>query len=227
MRQIWMAYQPIVDNERKKVFGHEALLRSRSPKLGNPMALIAAAERQGAMRELSRAIRRQVAATASAHEGFIFVNLHASDLEDPDLFDPAAPLSAIAHRVVLEITERASLQSVPAPAGKIRALKALGYRVALDDLGAGWAGLSYIAELEPDFVKIDRGLVTGVHEAPRRHSIIRAVVSVCAQLGMGVIGEGVETKAEREALSEAGCKLMQGYFFGRPSADVSKPNFGD
>ena len=93
---------------------------------------------------------------------------------------------------------------------------ALGYRVAIDDLGAGYAGLSCLAALSPDVVKLDMSLVRGIDEDARRQCVVASLVGLCRSLAMIVVVEGVETQAEHDRIQLIGCDLMQGYFFARP-----------
>ena len=144
------------------------------------------------------------------------MNLHARDLADESLTSPDSPLSKIAHRVVLEITERASLNEVRDVRPKIAELRAMGYRIAIDDLGAGYAGLGSFTVLEPEVVKIDMALVRDVDKHPMKKRLIGSIASFCRDMGMLVVGEGVETEEERQALLEVGCGLLQGYLIGRP-----------
>jgi EAL domain-containing protein (putative c-di-GMP-specific phosphodiesterase class I) len=227
MKLLWMAFQPIVALGTRTTFAFEALLRSEEPLMKNPADLLDAAERLGRLDELGRAVRRSVAAAAPrAPAGAkLFVNLHASDLNDPDLYDAAAPLSKIAGRVVLEITERESLYAVKNVAACVARLKAMGFQIAIDDLGAGYAGLSSFTQLDPEVAKIDMSLVRGIHADSRRHSIVRSMTRLCDELGIAVIAEGVETVQERDALAELGCDLLQGYLFGRPQREFSAPTW--
>jgi hypothetical protein len=124
-------------------------------------------EQLGAVHALGRRVRRLVAQiidTARPEQRF-FVNLHPMDLADPDLYDVDSPLSRHAHRVVLEITERTSLESVPDIAGRLAALRAMRFRIAIDDLGAGYAALSYLSSIQPDIIKIDMSLIRGIDGA--------------------------------------------------------------
>lgn len=215
---LWIAYQPIVRAGGSALFGYEALMRSREPTLPHPGAVLDAAERLGKLRQLGRLLRDRTAAPiADASEGAsIFVNLHADDLDDDTLVDPAAPLARHAHRVVLEVTERASLHGVSDVRARIAKLREVGYRIAIDDLGAGYAGLTSFADLEPDVVKLDMSLVRDVERTPTKQKLVRAMSAVCKDLGMMVVAEGVETVAERDALVELGCDLFQGYLFAKP-----------
>jgi EAL domain-containing protein (putative c-di-GMP-specific phosphodiesterase class I) len=218
LASLWIAYQPIVSWSRREVFGYEALLRSRENALPHPGAILDAAERLGRLTELSRTIRARVAECAArAPDGTtLFVNLHTHDLLDDDLFDSESALAKTAAKVVLEITERASLHTVRDVQSRVARLRRMGFRIAVDDLGAGYAGLTSFAQLEPEVVKLDMSLVRGVHAQPTKHTLVRTMIAMCAELGMQVVAEGIETTDERDAIAEAGCDLLQGYLFAKP-----------
>jgi EAL domain-containing protein (putative c-di-GMP-specific phosphodiesterase class I)/ActR/RegA family two-component response regulator len=226
LQQLRMVFQPIVNWEKKSVLAYEALMRSDEPSLPSPIDILDAAERLDRIHDLGRCIRRLIVAAAPAAppEVLLFVNLHSLDLNDGELFEASSPLSQIAKRVVLEITERASLDGVGSVSHKIATLRELGYRVAVDDLGAGYAGLSSFAQIEPEFVKLDMSLVRGVDSSPRKQSVIRAMTQLCTkELGIEVVTEGVETAAERATLTEQGCVVFQGYLFGKPDRAFAPP----
>ena len=149
-------------------------------------------------------------------DGDLYVNLHPSELCDEALYDPAAPLSRLAARVVLEVTERASLKQLVDLPARVRSLRNLGYRLALDDLGAGYAALNSISALEPQVVKIDMGLVRDVHVSVTKQKIIQSITQLCHSLEIRVVAEGIECPEERDALALLGVDLMQGYYFARP-----------
>lgn len=218
MQTVWMAYQPIVHPATRRVVAYEALVRTREPTIPHPGVLFSVAERLDRVAEVGRAVRAQVAATLSSSDvaADIFVNLHAQDLLDDDLFDSKAPLTCFARRVVLEITERVALDHhVDVPA-RIKRLRTLGFRIALDDLGAGYAGLSYFALLTPDVVKLDISLVRDVDRHTIKQRLVGSFSSLCKELGMAVVAEGIETEAEREMVTSLGTELLQGYRFARP-----------
>ena len=222
-----VAHQPIVSMNDRTLYAYEALLRSAEPALPSPAAVLEAAQRLGRLDDLGRTIRSAAASTLSAAPkgALLFVNVHPTDLRDGDLYDRGAPLGKVASRVVLEITERASLEGLDAVAARVRELRDMGYRVALDDLGSGYAGLSSLARLEPEVVKLDMSLVRGLHAHPTRRRLVESIAGVCGQLGMKVVSEGVETAEERDALQELGCDLAQGYYFAHPAAGYPEPRF--
>lgn len=220
LASLWMAYQPIVRPSDRTTLGFEALVRSREPSLPHPGALIGAGETLGRLPDLGRAIRRAAAgAMPGAPEGsLLFVNLHSRDLLDDALFSEAEALSGIAERVVLEITERASLEEVPDFRARVARLRSMGFRLAVDDLGAGYAGLTSLTTLEPEIVKLDMVLVRGVAASPKQQKLIRSMTALCQDLAISVVVEGVETAEERDVLLELGCEYFQGYLYARPEA---------
>jgi len=223
---LWMAYQPIVQSSQRRLIAYEALLRSTEPSLPHPGAIVDAAQRLNALPQLGRAIRQHVANTvAKTPIPQVFVNLHPSDLLDDDLYSREAPLSRIATRVVLEITERASLDDVSEVPMRIARLRQLGFRVAIDDVGAGYAGLNSIASLEPEFMKIDMALVRDVDVSAVKQKLIAAMSSLCTDLNIIVIAEGIETKQERETVRRLGCDTMQGYLFAKPGPPFPDPSY--
>jgi EAL domain-containing protein (putative c-di-GMP-specific phosphodiesterase class I) len=145
-----------------------------------------------------------------------FVNLHEDEFLDESLYDPASPLAALAPEIVLEITERSPVDRVPDLRTRRQRLRALGFRLAVDDLGSGYAGLTAFASLEPDFVKLDRGLVVGIDREPMKRRLVESIVSVSREMGIAVVAEGIETVSEKQAMTELGCDLMQGFLFRRP-----------
>lgn len=225
--QLYMMYQPIVSWPEREIVGYEALVRSEEQSLPHPRALLDAAERLQRCHDLGRRVRQR--APEPIHGGdlgpSLFCNLSLEDLLDEHLFDEDAPLTRIASRVVLELTERAAFDRVPDVRVRAERLRALGFRIALDDLGAGYAGLNSFALLEPDIVKVDRELVSHIDASSTKRRLLRGLVEITADLGIELVAEGVETVAERDTLEGLGCRLMQGYLFSRPSRGLSTPQW--
>jgi EAL domain-containing protein (putative c-di-GMP-specific phosphodiesterase class I) len=225
---LFMVYQPIVRWSDRTILGYEALVRSAEPSLPHPGALFDAAERVGQVEALGRVIRQIAPLPMSkAPDGaLLFVNLHTRDLNDENLFDPDSALAKIAGRVVLEITERASLHQVDDVHARVRALRKMGYRIAIDDIGAGYAGLTSFATLEPDVVKLDMALVRDIHKTPTKQKLVGSMVHLCKDLNIMLIAEGVETVPERDTLIQLGCDVFQGYFFAKPAPPFCGVSFG-
>jgi len=221
---LWPAFQPIVKARDGAVFAYEALVRSQEPRLPEPAALLDAAERLGQLDLLSHAMRAK-----TTHEYLtnrptaqLFINLHPLELHDPELLDQNSSTFACRSRLVLEVTERATLERVGDVRGRVQELREAGYRIAIDDLGAGYAGLTSFATLEPEFVKLDMALVRDVHLAPVKQRLIRVMTSLCHDLNMQVVAEGIEKTAERDMCVSLGCDFLQGFLHGRP-----QPGFRD
>jgi EAL domain-containing protein (putative c-di-GMP-specific phosphodiesterase class I) len=226
---LFMLYQPIVAWADWRVFGYEALVRSREASMPHPDALFEAAEQLMRWDDLGRRIRGTCAgplATAPQH-ALLFVNVHARELLDETLYDRTTGLAEAAPRIVLEITERAHLDSVPDLESRISQLRAMGFRIALDDIGAGYSGLNSFTMLHPDLIKLDMALVRGIDKDPVKRRLAGLLIQLCQDLDISVVGEGVETVAERQTLVQLGCDLLQGYLFGRPSPPFLVPTRGD
>jgi EAL domain-containing protein (putative c-di-GMP-specific phosphodiesterase class I)/CheY-like chemotaxis protein len=224
---LWLATQPIVSWENRAVLAYETLIRTDEPSLRNPSDLFDAAERLGGTQELGRAIRRLVAGIIpdAPGEAQMFVNLHPSDLQDDELFSDAGVLTPFARQIVLEITERATLEAIPGLSPRIERLRALGFRIAVDDLGAGYAGLSSFAALEPDVVKADMSLVRGIESSPVKQKLVRAIAALATDLRIRLIAEGIETPAERDCVTALGADALQGYLFAKPARGFPTPKY--
>ncbi len=218
--RLWVAYQPIVSWSAQSVFGYEALVRSTDPDLSTPGKLLDAADRLGRVQELGERVRDAVAegVTRAPPDALIFVNLHALDLTTEHLYSLHAPLARHAERVVLEVTERTALHRVEHLQHRIAQLRDLGYRIAVDDLGASHAGLSSFRQIRPDMVKLDVSLVRDIDASASKTSLVKSMIGLCSHdLGMRVVCEGVETPEERDTLLGVGADLMQGFLLGVPA----------
>lgn len=224
---LWMDFQPIVRAEDGSVFGYEAFLRTTEASLSTPVAVLDAATKLGRMCELGRATRARAALQMrDAPPGLtLFVNLHPTDLLDDQLLSGRAPLTGLAPGTVLEVTERATLADARAVRERIKSLREVGYRLAVDDLGAGHAGLATFAALEPEFVKIDMSLTRDIDSSPLKRQLVRSLTAVCTEVGAQVVAEGIETAAERDQVVELGCHLVQGYFVAKPGPGFPKAHW--
>jgi EAL domain-containing protein (putative c-di-GMP-specific phosphodiesterase class I)/ActR/RegA family two-component response regulator len=228
LHQLFVVYQPIVCWSSRSTYAYEALLRSRDRYLSTTASVIDAADRLGRFRDLGRIVRR-AALEALDHldpEIALFINLHPSDLFDDQLIAGIEANPDIAPgRIVFEITERAALKEFPGVQERVAILRRMGFRIAIDDVGAGYSGLTSFSLLQPDIAKLDMALIRDVATDTTKQTLVRTMVRMCRELNIAVIAEGVETADERDTLIDVGCDLLQGYFFGRPGRALPVPTF--
>lgn len=222
---MWMAFQPIVSWSTKSVVAYEALLRTKDPILNVPAEILAVAEKLGEIHTLGHRTRGIIAEIMAEHPDLpgVFVNLHVLDLLDEQLYSTTSPLYPFAARIHFEITERMAIEKVPDTHERIERLRKLGYRIAVDDLGEGYSGLNSFASLEPDAVKLDMSLIRGIEKTPTKRHLVRALASLCRELGTPLVAEGVETQAELDTLLELGADWLQGFLFARPDYPLPIP----
>jgi EAL domain-containing protein (putative c-di-GMP-specific phosphodiesterase class I)/CheY-like chemotaxis protein len=225
LERLLIVFHPILSMRTRSALGFEALMRSAEPSLETPTALLDTAGLLGRHADLTRVIYARIGELAAdLPDGrLLFVNVHPPDLLDPTLHGMGSPLAPFASRIVLEITERASIERMGDITDVVRDLRLLKYRLAVDDLGTGYAGLASFTQLSPEIVKLDRSLITGIDTNPVKQRVVGAMTTLCADLGMQVISEGIETTAERDALVALGADLLQGYLFGQPTATFEEP----
>ena len=226
MQGLTMHYQPIVHAETRGRFGYEALLRSTDKSLPHPGAILDAAERLEKIPTLGRAVRAQVArsiAESPIERGCVFVNLHLLDLFDKQLTSAFSPLTKVSSRVVLEITERTSLEGQADVRYRVQELRELGFKIAIDDLGGGHARMGTFSPLDFDFVKLDMSLVRDMDKHPMKQRLVKSITELCREHNTKVIGEGVETEGEARTLIDLGCDLLQGYLIARPAPPFADP----
>jgi EAL domain-containing protein (putative c-di-GMP-specific phosphodiesterase class I) len=214
-----MLYQPIVKMADHGIFAYEALVRCAEKDLKSPHVLFDVAEQGDRMLPLGRLLRRLATDPIRdmPENALLFVNLHTVDFEDPEVFDPKGALAFNAPRVVLEVTERAAIHDFDRFRVKLSELRDRGFRLAVDDLGSGYSSLNLVAELEPDFLKLDMALIRSVDGSPVRQNLIRNIVAFASDVGAQVVAEGIETRAELETLRGLDCHLAQGYYLSMPS----------
>jgi diguanylate cyclase (GGDEF)-like protein len=212
-------YQPIVRVRDSSLFAYEALCRPTDPGFAHVGELIETSVRTGRIRELGRALRRIVVAPMAEmpETCSLFVNIHPQDLGGDHLLESEQQLLPWAKRIVLEMTETEAIRDTDHARARIQALRACGFRVALDDLGSGYSSLNLLARLEPDFVKLDMQLVRGLQHAGRTARLVQHLVEFCRGEGFVTVAEGIETQEELKAVSELGVDLVQGFLMARPA----------
>jgi EAL domain-containing protein (putative c-di-GMP-specific phosphodiesterase class I) len=222
-REVWTAFQPIVELEAGRVMGWEGLSRGpRGSDLELPVVLFGRAGRYGVTEELERACRRQafVDWQVFRQPGRLFVNTVPATVRDPsflgrgvlDYLGPALAPNA----VTLEITEQRVIDNLNLYREAMHAFTDLGFSFAIDDMGAGYSNLETVAVLKPAYLKIDIALVRDVHQKKVSQQVVKAILDLGDALGATVIAEGIQAREEVEALRGLGVTWGQGYFYARP-----------
>jgi EAL domain-containing protein (putative c-di-GMP-specific phosphodiesterase class I) len=233
-RRIRSVYEPIVEVKSRTVFGYEALARGpRDNPLHSPLALFAVAEEEGLLFPLDCLCRKSglVGAKGLPEGTHLFLNVRPTAIHDPD-FRSAALRKTLEvcglapNDVVLEISEQESIENFEIFREIRDYYRKLGFRIALDDTGAGYASLEAVVELAPDFIKVDRAFVRGVDEDPSRQELLHALQKVACSLGSEIIAEGLDTLEELATLGKLGIRYGQGWLFGHPNplrSDLNEP----
>jgi len=214
-RDVWCAFQPIVDLKTQKIFAYESLARTKAPEFDGPMSLFAAAVSEGVTGELGRVLRQMSLDGCSGHP--LFLNIHPAELNEKWVVQPDDPIFQHDADVYLEITEAVPLSHFRLCKDMLNEVRGRGVHLVVDDLGAGYSNLKYIADLAPRVVKLDRGLVAGLTRESRLFKLVSAIVRLCSELESKVVAEGIETETELEAVTAAGARYAQGYLLARPA----------
>ncbi|HYP90831.1 MAG TPA: EAL domain-containing protein, partial [Polyangiaceae bacterium] len=214
--ELSVVFQPIVDMADGKLFAHEALVRCCKPELANPLVLFERAVEAGCVGRLGRMIR-DIAVPLSGSRP-VFINVHPQELQEGWLVRPDDPIYAHEAEIFLEVTESVPLSHYELCLSVLREVRARGgIQLVVDDLGAGYSNLKRISDLEPQVVKLDRGLIMGVDQSVRQRQLVASVVRLCNDMNAIVVAEGIETEDEFSALRDTGAHLGQGFLFARPA----------
>jgi diguanylate cyclase (GGDEF)-like protein len=225
-----LAYQPVVDLATGRVVAVEALARWEHPTHGEvaPAAFVPLAEETGLIAPLGRWALGEACRQARAWQETVAappavaVNLSPRQFQQPGLVEDVAEAlraSGLPPRLLsLELTEGAMVADADEAVAILRQLKGLGVGLAIDDFGTGYSSLAYLQRLPVDRLKVDRRFVAGLGRDAGDDAIVEAVVGLAHTLGLGVVAEGVETAEQAARLRELGCRLGQGFYFGRPQS---------
>ena len=217
-RAVYVDYHPIINAADGCVFGYEALARGSMRSLRRPEVMFEVAAQAGLIWELSRLCRDRamegIAQLLKPGEA-LFINVDPHDFTDPEFGDTALD-TRDAHRVVIEITERTAIKDYPKFRERLRSFRDRGFRFAVDDAGSGYAGLGSIANLEPDFIKLDISLINGIDTNFIKQDLVATLVRFANDQGAMVIAEGVEYEQEYEVVKSLGVHLVQGFYLHRP-----------
>lgn len=220
-----MALQPIFDIETGAPRAYEALARFWvSEASESPLAWFELAESNGCRRELERACVRAAAARLDELPAGVALTLNVS----ADMLDDEATLAAIESargdgELIVEVTERQPVQAERQVVASTMRLRASGVAFAVDDVGAGHAGLGQLALVRPEYLKLDRSVIRGIHDEADRATFVRSLTEYVQGSGTRVIAEGVETEADMAAVRAAGIGLVQGFLLGRPASNLVVP----
>ena len=216
-RGVYIDYHPIVVTETQEIYGYEALARGVMRSLRSPEVMFDVAAEADLVWELSRLCRSRAIEGMDTHlqpGELLFINVDPHDFNDPAFNENEVKYP---ERVVIEITERTAIKDYPKFRERLRAFREVGFRFAVDDAGSGYAGLGSIANLEPNYIKLDISLINGIDTNFIKQNLVETMVKFSNDHGAKVIAEGVERAEEFKAVKEVGVHLVQGFFLPRPS----------
>ncbi|MCU0088712.1 EAL and GGDEF domain-containing protein [Pseudomonas koreensis] len=217
-------FQPIICLSERRILGYEALTRgpSNSP-LHSPIALFAVARQAGRLSELEIACRQSACRRFNEQQlpGKLFLNVSPESLLEA-AHQPGRTLQLLQDfgippsQVVIELTEQTPIDDFQLLQTALHHYRAMGFSIALDDLGAGYSSLRLWSELRPDYVKIDRHFIDGIHQDALKREFVGSILQIAKASRAQVIAEGIELPEELAVLTEMGVDLVQGYLLGRP-----------
>jgi EAL domain-containing protein (putative c-di-GMP-specific phosphodiesterase class I)/GGDEF domain-containing protein len=218
---VYMEYHPIIITTTEAIYGYEALARGARRALRSPEVLFEVAAEANLLWELSRLLRARAIEGISKilqKDQLLFLNIDPNDFDDPAFreLDPTTLGIADPGQIVLEITERTAIKDYPRFQEYLAEFRERGFRFAVDDAGSGYAGLGSIANLEPDFIKLDISLIANIDTNFLKQNLVETMVGFAENQGAQVIAEGVERREEFETIRELGVHLTQGFLFHRP-----------
>ncbi|MFW5969952.1 MAG: EAL domain-containing protein, partial [Halofilum sp. (in: g-proteobacteria)] len=223
-------YQPVVDAVSEAVVGHECLVRAHHPgegRLITPGELIGWGREENLLFMFDRVCREihieRAAASGAGPDHLFLINFLPSVIYEPEfcLRTTVGALEGTTLRpeqIVFEVVETEAIEDHEHLRDILYYYREHGFGVALDDVGAGYSGLSLMADLEPDLIKIDRGLVARSDQSEGHAEVCRAIIGLARSRGRRVLAEGVETESQRDFMRTLGVDMMQGFLFGRPAA---------
>lgn len=218
-------YQPILDFRTGNILGWEALTRGpEGSSFRSPIVLFETAEQLGRLFALEKMCRESAIMNAGVLDESqkLFLNIHPKTMADPE-FSPGNTLDLMERaglkpsNIVFEITERHSVQDFDLFYRTLDHYRSQGFAIAVDDAGAGYAGLTTVAELQPEYIKLDKTLIDTIHKDPVKRAMVETLANFADKIGSQIIAEGIETKAQAVCVKDIGVHLGQGYFIARPT----------
>jgi EAL domain-containing protein (putative c-di-GMP-specific phosphodiesterase class I) len=215
------AYQPIVDFHARAIFAHEALVRGVNGESADSVLAKVNADNRYRFDQGCR-VKAVMGAAQLGIQEFLSINFLPNAVYQPETcirstFEAASKYNFPKERIIFEVVEGENVSNRSHLINIFEGYKRLGFQTAIDDFGAGYAGLSLLADFQPDIVKIDMGLVHNINDSKPKQAIVEAIVYMCRQLNIKALAEGIETKAERDFFVASGVTLMQGNLFCKPA----------
>jgi EAL domain-containing protein (putative c-di-GMP-specific phosphodiesterase class I) len=218
---ITMAFQPIVDIEKRQIISYEALVRGlRGESAASVLAKVQTDNRyvfDQVCRMKALSLGKRLHVTTQLHINFMPNALYEIDTCLRTTIRAAGHYGFHIEQIVFEIMEGERVENIAHVAEVIRECRSQGLRIAIDDFGAGYAGLNLLADLHPDIIKLDIGLCRDIDSSPVRRAIVHGVMCACCDLHIEVIAEGIERAGELETLQTLGVRYFQGFLFARPA----------
>lgn len=215
------AFQPIVDTVSRQIFSYEALIRGKENESAYQVLQQVSASHLHFFDERIRieaiALAARLGINCHLNLNFLPQSLYSSETAISSTLDAARRYRLPWENIILEVSEAEVIGDHARFAELVNEYRAMGMKVAIDDFGAGYSGLSLLADFQPDQVKLDMKLVHGIESHGPRQAIVRAIEQVCRDLGIDLVAEGVERMEEYLWLSKEGIRFFQGYLFARPA----------
>ena len=219
--RIRSVYQPIFQLERMDLFGHEALTRGPADTaFESPELLFQFAAENEAVWELEQLCLTSAASRYTTEgDGHLFINVEAETITALSRSGPESvpALFAQKHPIVLEVTERSAIQDISVFRNALKSLRQLGFRIAIDDAGSGYASLQAIAELKPDYIKVANTLITGLRSDSIKRDVVEMLVNLSRRIDAVCVAEGIETPEDLEECRQLGIPYGQGFYLGVPA----------
>lgn len=221
-------YQPIVDLRTGEIFAYEALTRGPAGSaMESPLMLFGVADKTNLSFELDRLCRRKALVNLKglAPNQKVFVNTFPTTMHDPEFKGDALEsllksTGLKGENIVFEVTERVAIENYSLFQKEQSYFSNLGFGLAVDDIGSGYGSLEAIANLRPQYVKVDLSIVRDIHENPVKLELLKAIADISRKIGAKVLVEGIEKKEELQVVRQQGCDYGQGFLLGRPEAQL-------
>lgn len=218
--QFSMAFQPIVDTKKKEIYSYEALVRGVN---GESALTILKQVTPEVLYRFDQSCRVKAIQLASQLkiQTHLNINFLPNAIYKPETcirttFEACREYKFPSEKIIFEVTEQEKIFNKSHLVNIFQEYRKMGFQTAIDDFGEGYSGLSLLSEFQPEFIKIDRSLITHIHKDPIKQKIVKGILQIARDLKIEMEAEGVETKEEFQILSEMGIRYFQGYYFGKP-----------